>query len=203
MNLLDAAILLLLVGSAVRGFRRGAALQLATYSGLVAGLLAGAVLGPTVAQLGADPFTQAGLALGTLVVMAGAGDAIGWAIGRRAWAAARGSRLDPVDSAAGSVVGVVAVVLVTWFLAFNLVQGPFPPLSRQIRQSTVVRTIDAVLPRPPGILAQIRTFLDRFGFPEVFAGLPPAPAGPVDPPSNRQVRRALDASGPGTLRVVG
>ncbi|MDQ3991921.1 MAG: MarP family serine protease, partial [Actinomycetota bacterium] len=42
-----------------------------------------------------------------------------------------------------------------------------------------------------------------FGFPEVFAGLPPAPAGPVDPPSNRQVRRAMEASGPGTLRVVG
>jgi len=202
-NLLDGVIVLLVGLSIVAGFRRGAALQLVTYTGLLVGLLAGALLGPSVARLGDDPFVQAALALGTLLALAAVGDAIGWWIGRRVWAAARRSRLDPIDAGAGSVVAGAATLLVTWFLAFNLVQGPFPSISQQIRGSAIVRGLDAVLPRPPMLLAQVRSFLDRFGFPEVFVGLPPAPAGPVDPPSAAQARRAFLAADQSTFRIVG
>jgi len=48
-----------------------------------------------------------------------------------------------------------------------------------------VQGLGDALPRPPSVLSQARQFLDRFGFPEVFAGLPPEPAGPVTTPSNR------------------
>ena len=48
-----------------------------------------------------------------------------------------------------------------WFLAFNLVQGPIPGLSRQIRGSAIVRGIDGVLPRPPSVLAQVRDAAQR------------------------------------------
>ncbi len=203
MNLLDALILVLVGLSIVAGFRRGAALQVVTYTGLVLGLIGGALLGPGVARLAEDPFVQAALALGTLLALAAVGDAVGWAIGRHVWAAARRSRLDPIDAGAGSVVAGVATLLVTWFLAFNLVQGPFPAVSQQIRESAVVRGLDAVLPRPPALIAQIRSFLDRFGFPEVFVGLPPAPAGPVNPPSEAQARRAFLAADQSTFRIVG
>jgi S1-C subfamily serine protease len=202
-NLLDVVILLLVGLSIVAGFRRGAALQVVTYTGLVLGLVAGALLGPSVARLGDDPFLQAALALGTLLALAALGDALGWAIGRHVWAAARRSRLDPIDAGAGSVVAGAATLLVTWFLAFNLVQGPFPAVSEQIRTSAIVRGLDALLPRPPTLVAQIRSFLDRFGFPEVFVGLPPAPAGPVDPPSAAEARQAFLAADQSTLRIVG
>jgi S1-C subfamily serine protease len=202
-NLLDAVIVVLVGLSIVAGFRRGAALQVVTYTGLLLGLIGGALLGPSVARLGEDPFVQAALALGTLLALAAVGDALGWAIGRHVWAAARRSRLDPIDAGAGSVVAGVATLLVAWFLAFNLVQGPFPAVSRQIRESAIVRGLDAVLPRPPALIAQIRSFLDRFGFPEVFVGLPPAPAGPVDPPSAGQARRAFLAADQSTFRIVG
>jgi S1-C subfamily serine protease len=101
------------------------------------------------------------------------------------------------------VVAVSSTLLVTWFLAFNLVQGPFPSISQQIRGSAIVRGLDAVLPRPPMLLAQVRSFLDRFGFPEVFVGLPPAPAGPVDPPTAAQAREAFLAADQSTFRIVG
>jgi S1-C subfamily serine protease len=202
-NFLDVVILLLVGLSIVAGFRRGAALQLVTYTGLVLGLVAGALLGPIVARLAEDPFVQAALALGTLLALAAVGDAAGWAIGRHVWAAARRSRLDPIDAGAGSVVAGVATLIVTWFLAFNLVQGPFPAVSEQIRGSTIVRALDTVLPRPPALVAQIRSFLDRFGFPEVFVGLPPAPAGPVDPPSAAEAREAFLAADQSTFRIVG
>jgi S1-C subfamily serine protease/uncharacterized membrane protein required for colicin V production len=202
-NLLDAVIALVLVVSAWTGYRRGAALQLVTYTGLVVGLIAGALLAPATARLVEDPFTQAAVALGTLVGLAAVGDGIGWAIGRRVWVAARRSPLSPVDHAAGSLVAGIAVLLTTWFLAFNLVQGPFPLVARQIRDSTVVRGLDGILPRPPSLLRQARGFLDRFGFPEVFADLPPAPSGPVREPTAAQAQRAFRAAEDATLKVVG
>lgn len=203
MNLLDIVILVLLVTAVVAGFRRGALLQVIAYSGLLVGLLVGALLAPTVAGLATAPVTQAALALGTLLFVATLFDAAGWAIGGRVWAASRRSALRFPDAVGGSAVAVVAVLLAVWFLAFNLVQGPFPPLSLQIRGSAVVRGIDAVLPRPPDVLAQVRGFLNRFGFPEVFADLPPPPAGPVEGPTEGEVGQAIQAAQQSTLRVVG
>jgi S1-C subfamily serine protease len=202
-NILDGVIFLLLGLSVVNGFRRGAALQLVTYTGLIGGLIGGALLAPTVAGLAHDPFAQAAAALFTLLLLAAMGDALGWLVGRRVWAVARRSRLDPIDAGAGSVIAGAAALLTVWFLAFNLVQGPFPVLSRQIRSSAIVRGLDAVLPRPPSLLAQVRTFFNRFGFPEVFAGLPPAPAGPVRGPTQAEAERAFEAADQSTVRIVG
>ncbi|HWC31584.1 MAG TPA: MarP family serine protease [Actinomycetota bacterium] len=203
MNVLDLVVTAVVVFSVVTGFRRGAALQLVTYTGLFIGLLAGALLAPVVAGFIVEPFGQAVIALTTLLLLAAIGDAIGWMIGKRVWIAARRSVLDPVDQAAGSVVAGVAVLLAVWFLAFNLVQGPFPTLARQIRGSAVVRGIDTVLPRPPAVLSQVRQFLNRFGFPDVFADLPPAPAGPVQGPSRGEVGRAFRAADESTVKIVG
>ncbi len=204
MNLLDVLIVVLFALSLYSGFRRGAALQLVTYSGLIVGLIIGALVAPAAAGLASDnTFAQATIALLTLLLFAAIGDAIGWLVGRRVWAAARRSRLDPVDAGAGSVVAGAAALLTVWFLAFNLVQGPFPAVSHQIRGSVIVRTLDTILPRPPSLLAQVRTFFDRFGFPEVFAGLPPAPAGPVRGPTEAEARRAFDAADQSTVRIVG
>jgi S1-C subfamily serine protease len=202
-NLLDLLIALLVVAAVVTGFRRGAALQLVTYSGLILGLIGGALLAPRIAMVARDPFAQATLALLTLLVAAAVGDAVGWLAGRRVWAAARRSRLDPLDAGAGSIVASVAALLTVWFLAFNLVQGPFQTVSKQIRGSAIVRGLDAVLPRPPSLLAQVRTFFDRFGFPEVFAGLPPAPAGRVRGPSQAEARQAFGAADQSTFKIVG
>ena len=203
MNLLDVAILVLLALSAMTGYRRGASLQVIGYGSLLVGLLLGAILAPQLAALVTDPAMQSVVALGSLLLIAGLFDAAGWALGARAWAAARRSHLGALDSWAGVGVAALATLLAMWFLAFNLVQGPIPPLSRQIRGSAIVRGIDGVLPRPPSILAQLRGFLDRFGFPEVFEGLPPAPAGPVRGPTEGEVGRAADAAADSTLRVVG
>lgn len=203
MNLLDLAIVALVGLSVWSGHRRGAALQLFSYVGLVAGLLAGTLLAPRVAKLAEAPQTQAIVALVTMLVMAGIGDALGWLAGSKIWRRARASRLSSADAAAGSVIAVAVTLLATWFLAFNLVQGPFPGLSRQIRGSAIVRTLDTALPQPPSLLGQVRRFLNRFGFPEVFQGLPPAPAGPVKGPTKGEAGVAIAAADQSTLKIVG
>src|SRR5919109_510830 len=111
---------------AVNGFRRGAALQLTAYAGLLAGLFAGALLAPSIAGLVSSPLAQAVVAIVVLFALAGIGDAIGWLIGSRFWTLARQSVFGVADSVAGTVVAVVAVLLATWFIGFNLVNGPVP-----------------------------------------------------------------------------
>jgi S1-C subfamily serine protease len=66
-----------------------------------------------------------------------------------------------------------------------------------------VRTLDATLPPPPSLLAQVRTYLDRLGFPDVFSGIPPVPASPVDPPTQVEARAAVEAGATSTVRVIG
>jgi len=202
-NLLDLAILVLLGLAAFNGYRRGAALQIITYAGLILGLLAGALLAPRVASLASTPFGQATIALITLFAGAGIGDALGWLVGIRIWSLARQSVLGTVDSVAGTAVAVIAVLVATWFIGLNLVNGPFPALSSEIRGSAVMRGLNGVFPRPPSVLGEVRQFLNRFGFPEVFADLPPAPAGPVQGPSNKEVRAIARLADQSTVRIVG
>jgi S1-C subfamily serine protease len=202
-NLLDLGIVLLLVLSALNGYRRGAALQLTAYAGLLLGLVAGALLAPIAAGFVESSLAQAGVALSVLLVMAGIGDAIGWLVGSRIWVIAKRSVLRTVDSVAGTAVAVLAVLLTVWFIGLNLVNGPVPELSRQIRRSAVLRAIDETMPRPPSLLASMRQFLNRFGFPEIFADLPPAPAGPVKAPTDREAAAAFQAARDSTVEIVG
>jgi S1-C subfamily serine protease len=203
-NGLDLLIAVLIALAAATGFRRGALLQLLAYGGLLAGVLAGAVLAPALAALARSDAAQAGIALTVLLGMAGIGNALGWVVGT--WVRARTHRLPVIgraDAAGGSVVSVVGVLLLTWFLALNLVNGPFPPVSAEIRGSAIVRSLDSALPSPPSLLAEARRFFNRYGFPDVFAGLPPAPAGPVQLPSQADAQRAFEAAAGSTVRIVG
>ncbi|HWO71241.1 MAG TPA: MarP family serine protease [Actinomycetota bacterium] len=203
MSAVDLVLLALSAGAAYTGYRRGALLQVLAYGGLGAGLVAGALLAPYLARVAERPEAQAGIALGTFLALGLVGDGIGWLVGSGLRAATHRSRLRAVDRAAGSLISVGALLLATWFLALNLVHGPSPALAREIRRSAIVRGLAATLPEPPSLLAQVRRFLNRFGFPEVFAGLPPAPAAPVEGPTRREVRRAVAAADDATVQVAG
>ena len=203
MDFLDVALVVLLGLAVFSGYRRGAVLQVLTLGGMLVGLLVGALIAPRVAALFTDPTVQSIVALVTFLAFAAFGDVVGWMVGARLRVATRRSRLAPVDAAGGSVVAVVALLLATWFIALNLAGGPWPPLSREIRNSAIVRTLDRTLPEPPAVLGQVRQFLNEVGFPQVFAGLPPAPGGPVKPPTNRQAEQAFRSARDSTLKVVG
>jgi len=203
LNGLDLVVLVLLAASAVAGFRRGALLQILAYGGLVAGLVAGALLGPPLASLARSHLAQAGIAVALLLGGAGIGNALGWLAGTWVRTHAHRTRFRSVDAAGGSLVSVVATLLAVWFIALNLVNGPFALVAREIRGSVIVRDLGTALPEPPSVLGDVRKFFNRFGFPEVFSGLPPAPAGPVKLPTQAEARQASRAAEASTVRVVG
>ncbi len=203
MDLLDLFLIALIVFAAISGFRRGALFQIFTFGGLLVGLVVGASVAPKLAGLASTPSSQSIVALVSFLAIAALGDALGWMLGARVWAATRASRLAPLDAAGGSMVSVVAMLLAIWFVGLNLANGPFPTLAREIRSSAVVRGLADTLPPPPSLLGQVRKFLNEFGFPEVFAGLPPAPGGAVEGPTKGQARHAFEDGKDSTLRIEG
>ena len=202
MNALDLLLLLLVALSGVAGYRRGFTLQAFGLGGLLIGLVVGALLAPFVARIVDAPNARAGLAVLVLLTVAALGNAAGWFVGVHARDRAA-SRFGRADSVGGSAVAVVASLLVIWFLALNLANGPFPAIATEIRGSAVVRTLDAALPQPPSLLAQVRRLFNRFGFPDVFSGIPPLPAKPVRPPSQGEARAAAEAAASSTVQVIG
>lgn len=203
LNGLDLLILILLVIAGSSGYRRGLALQAFSFGGLLLGLVLGALLAPVVAGLVESPVAQAATAAVTLIALAGAGDAAGWLLGARLRERAHARGLAQADAVGGSVIAVIASLLAIWFIALNLVNGPFPGFAEEIRGSAIVRTLDDTLPEPPSLLSQARRFFNRFGFPDVFTGIPPRPAAPVQPPTDAEARAAFEAAAGSTVLIVG
>lgn len=202
-NRLDLFLLALAFLVGWTGYRRGALRQTLSWGGLVLGLVLGASLAPRAASLAQNPLNQVGMALGAFLIGGLVGIILGRLLGRSTRAAAKGAHLGRLDSAAGAGIALVALGLVVWFVTLNLVNGPFPGVALEIRESVVIQTLDSTFPEPPSLLSQVRDFFNRFGFPQVFAGLPPAPAGPVVGPSQEGASAAFDHAAGSTVRVVG
>jgi S1-C subfamily serine protease len=139
---------------------------------------------------------QSLLAVGIVLLAATVGQvALGW-VGavvraRITWRPAR-----MVDAGMGAAVSVIAMLVITWFLASSLRPGPLPSLSRQISDSRVVTAVDRVMPEGARTLfSSFRQVLDDNELPTVFGGLSPERIRSVQPPapgitSTAAVRRA-------------
>jgi S1-C subfamily serine protease len=202
-NLLDLLLIAAMVLAGYSGYRRGLAVQSFSVGGLLLGLGVGALAAPAVAGLAESPSTQAALATIVLLAFGALGDGLGWLVGSRIRERARATRLRSADAVGGSAVAVVASLLAIWFIALNLVNGPFPGVAREIRGSAIVRSLDATLPEPPSLLAEVRHLFNRFGFPDVFSGIPPLPAEPVREPSKAEARAAFRSAQASTVQIVG
>ena len=203
MTWLDLIFLVLLVLSVIGGFRRGAVLQVIGLSGLAIGIAVGIMLAPRISRFGGDPLTQIAIALGVVLIGGAVGNLAGWVVGSRVRSRTHGSKMQRADAYGGAIVSVVALLLTTWFLALNLANGPFPQIARGIRDSRVVRGLDAVMPQPPSMIGELQRVLSLLGFPDVFIGLPPMPADPVEPPSGTDADAAFRRAAPSTVEVLG
>jgi S1-C subfamily serine protease len=202
-TLLDVILLVLLAVSAWGGYRRGALLQVAGLIGLVLGFIVGVWLAPYAARLAGSDLAKAVIALGSVLVLGALGDAAGSILGLKLRRRAHGTRFRTADAVGGSAMSIAALVLAIWFLGLNLAAGPFPSVARALQRSKVVRAVDAVLPPPPVLAAQLGNVLDILGFPDVFTGLPPLPAEPVPQPPQGLAARAARAARPSVVLIAG
>jgi hypothetical protein len=201
-NWVDYVLLVLVALSAVHGLRLGAANQVLSFGGLLLGLYLGFLIAPSLAGL-ASGSGRTVIALAVVFGMALLLGGLGRLLGARSSQLLHRLRLGPVDSAFGVAAAVVATLVATWIVASPLSNSRFTTLDNGLTQSRIIRALDNVLPPIPTVFSSIQRFLDRSGFPVVFAGLPPQAAGPVTLPSDSAERTAVVRAAPSTVQVSG
>jgi S1-C subfamily serine protease len=204
-TIIDLIILIAVVFAVSSGYRRGFWLSLAQYAGLVLGVTLGAATAPVLmdALKISDSTVRSLGAVLVLIVLGAIGSSVGYWVGEpirlRLLARPQSGRM---DSFAGAIFSALAVLSVSWFLGLSLKGVPNPQLSNAIQRSAVLRTLDAIAPRPPAFLARVETIIAGVNFPAAFSGFePPAPSA-LPLPSNANtpgVRAAADE----TLKIQG
>ncbi|MCC2278415.1 MarP family serine protease [Streptomyces morookaense] len=192
MNLLDLLLLLVVIGYAVSGYRRG----LVASAVLLAGFLGGAVLGVWALPYALRPFepgTATAAVVAVLVVLIPAGIGHGLA-GRLAWRLRRGLTWAPVrglDGVGGAAVNSLAALLVAWVAASVLVSANSTLLTREIRESSLLGAVQKAMPeQAPTWFSRTTDALAGAGFPQVFNPFESEPATSVPKPSGDAVTTA-------------
>jgi S1-C subfamily serine protease len=203
-NGLDFIAVLLLVIAVIFGARSGALPQLAGLAGAAVGALIGLAALPAAASLmdSLPPTARAILILGALLGLVALGEALGAGAGRAGSQALGRGLLGALDQVAGGLVGAGQAILIIWLIGGVLASGPFQGLSQIAQTSRALRIVDAFLPPPTEIVTELSGILDNTGLPDVFIGLEPLPAAPIDLPSDATARAIGARAAASVLRVV-
>ncbi len=203
MNLLDLAAFAVLAVAVALGAWAGLFPQLLGLVGAAAGfgvaLLAADALHGSLAQL--DQPARALVASGGLVALTLLGEAAGSALGGRARAAMREHLLSAIDFAGGALVGLGQGILGLWLVGGLIIAGALPGLERSASGSVVLQAINRVMPAPASVAAQVVGLLAPTEFPQLFAGIEPSPAPPLDLPASDAVRALATSADTSTVQV--
>ena len=183
MDLFDVVIVVAAIGYAIGGFRSGALIGVFSMAGFLGGAVLGAQLAEPIGSHVANGRAQVPVAIFCVLVLAVLGQLLGVYLAGLIRARIVTARGRPVDSALGSVIGVLAVLVVSWMIAVPLASSPYPTLASEASNSTIVRRVDGVMPQGArNLYSSLRSFLDQSGFPPVFGDLPSTSVTPVAAP---------------------
>jgi S1-C subfamily serine protease len=202
-NLFDAVVLVLLVVAVVIGIGSGALPQVGGLLGAFGGGGLAILALPLIESLaaGLDPGPRAVAVLVAILGSIGLGEGIGSAIGRLAGRRLGQGVLSSVDRVLGGVVGAAQALLVVWLVGGVLAAGPLRFAAAQAQTSFVVRALNAVLPAPTEFAGELGRLLDDTGIPDLFIGLEPLPAPPVELPADPEARAIAAKAEPSTVRI--
>ncbi|GEL18415.1 MarP family serine protease [Pseudonocardia asaccharolytica] len=181
----DVLIIVLALIAGVSGWRHGMAVALLSFVGVLGGAILGVRLAPLLAQNIETESTRVIVSIVVVVLLVALGETTGVFLGRRIRDRITGERSLKVDSAFGSVLQALTVVVAAWLVALPLASASFPELASSVRSSEVLKSVDSVMPTGARQLpAELRQLLDNSGFPDVlspFAQTPITAVGPPDP----------------------
>ncbi|MFL6098689.1 MAG: MarP family serine protease [Actinomycetales bacterium] len=183
--MIDIILLLLMAAYSVSGYRQGFLISASSLVGFLGcGALAMWVLPDVLGRWlqGPSDLRSSLILVGGVLTCAALGQGVFGALGARVKNRVRFAPAHMVDAALGAVASLVAICLLTWFVA-GAVRGVAGPVSRQIGRSHIVAALDDLIPaRAAELFTGFRSLLDRGGFPKVFESLGPERILPIDPP---------------------
>ena len=205
MNLLDLVLVLVAIGYAVSGFRQGFLVGALGVVGLIGGGVAGATLAPILLKELHPSVTVSLAAIAIVLIVALVGQAIGAAIGgalreRVTWEPAH-----VLDATAGAALSVVAMLVVAWILGSAVAGAQFGDVSRTVRTSEVLATVDRFMPsRAEKALQAFSRVVDPTLFPRYLEPFAPEQIIPAPPPTQGVLAdQDVVRSGQSVVRITG
>ncbi len=203
---LDVVLVVAGVLFALSGYRQGFVVGVLSFVGFLGGGVLGARIAPRIAELDAFVgFSRSVVGLAVVFLAATLGQVLATVLGsalrrRLTWRSAR-----RLDAAGGAVVSVLSLLLVAWLVGRAVASSPYPELASQVRRSTVMTTVDGLVPESGRrFLGEFRNLIDERGFPEVFSDLQAADEAGVRPPDLALVADpAVTAVRQSVLKVTG
>ncbi|MEO7261606.1 MAG: MarP family serine protease [Jatrophihabitantaceae bacterium] len=213
-DLLDLALVVMALLSALAGYRRGLICSITSFAGFLAGAAIGVQAAPAIARALLKAPSDAGTAdqaLGqravTLIAVfafAMVGHLIGQAIGGQLRARIHRTALGPVDGAGGAVISAATLLVFAWLLALALTYTPATALTRQIHNSAVLQTIDQVIPvEGQQVLAGLLRQVQRHDLPAVTGPFSTLLAPSVAAPDPAVVPAAIRVAGSSIVKITG
>ena len=200
--ILDIVLLISLVGYAVYGFRVGLIVSLGGLLGMIFGAIAAFLAIPLVAGWVSDNLWRVPAVLIVMLVLLGAGQLLGLALGRVIRRIVDHTPLKIFDKLLGAALDLVVTALLMSMLAFSISALGVPLLSQAIASSRVITAVNALTPDPAKVLlAQLRSVVVQDGLPVIVDAL--APHNPAPAPSVVPNSAALVAAANSVVKITG
>jgi S1-C subfamily serine protease len=182
-NIIDLALVVLIIVFAVNGYRQGFLIGMLSFVGFFSGALLGLQLGPWAASHFTGDPARVIVSLLAVFGLAVVGQAITASLGGKLRGAIRSSTVRRFDDVGGAIVSMVAVAVVAWLVAVPLGTSSMPGLAKAVRNSAILGVVDGAMPDNAEALSDaLRETVDTRGFPDVFGDLSPTRVREVLPP---------------------
>lgn len=184
-NTIDLIVLVLAIMGALIGLRSGAIPQVLGLAAVGVAVVVIVAFAPQLvsALAGLEQPARALVAIGGAFLVVAMAQAIGSSVGAVMRKELVGGVAGGIDSALGAVLGAAQVLLVTWLVGGLLATSSLPVVAGIAGRSVAVRWLLEVLPPPGEVIGRVGSVLDESGLPQVFSGIEPLPAPPVELPA--------------------
>lgn len=205
MNALDLVLVLVAAAYGLSGYRQGFVVGAGSTAGLLLGVFTGAQVAPSLLDRFSPSLTVSCAAVAIVVGAALLGRALGAFLGGHLRSALTWRPARLLDALSGSLLSVVAVLLVAWVLAVAASGVRVSPLNREVRTSAVLGTVDRALPGAADrVLSTFNSLVDSSRFPRYLEPFAPEHIVNVRRPTARILRRpAVRADRSGVVKVLG
>ncbi len=204
MNVLDLLLMALILMAAVGGWRMGLITRALGWVGALLGLAIAVSTVPSVLRWMEAPSDTVVVLVSAagFILLATLGQTVGVAIGSRLRPADREGVIRRVDSAGGSLLGIMGIVVLVWLLV-PLMATTNGWIASVTRNSAIATSISDHFPDPPEQISTIEKTLVGGHLPELFAGLVPAPELDAPPDGSPVAAATLDGAVPSVARLQG
>lgn len=205
MTILDWILVGAVIVFAWAGWVKGFVAGVLSFAGFLGGGILGALILPAIAP---------GIIDNSMVRVAAVGiGVLTCAIAGQLAASMLGSRLRSsltwkparfLDNAAGALLNVLALALVTWIIAMAIVLVPSQTIAKQAKDSTVLLALDSLVPsQARNAFNSLRNMVASSDAPRVFAGIAQVTGPQVPAPNDDVVANVVEAARGSVVHING